>query len=341
MIRLRRTLSPLRLALAGAGLLAFAFLLLWLLPSNEYIFLPDRAHPVGPLVVVQGGHPPKDGGDVYFVDIFVRKATLIERLWPGIHECAQLVPASDVLPKGISDSQRVQADRREMTHSQQLAAAVALRAAGYHVIARPTGVLIEQVAGDAPAAGVLQPTDVIVAADGKQVRVPADLRRIVGAHTAGSTVQLAIHRGAEQKLFDVKTVADPSQQGRSIIGIIVSQAAFIKLPLNVKINAGTIGGPSAGLAFALDILEQLGHDVDHGQKIAATGQIELDGSVTPIGGVEQKTIGVRRAGVHVFLVPAGDNATEARRYAGDVRIVPVHSFRQALRALATLSKKAD
>jgi PDZ domain-containing protein len=340
-MRLRRTLSPLRLALAVVGLLLFTFLLLWLLPSNEYIFLPDRAHPVGPLVTVQGGHPSQDGGDIYFVDIFVRKATLIERLWPGIHEGAQLVPASDVLPKGVSETQRVQADRREMTHSQQLAAAVALRAAGYHVVARPTGVLIEQVAGDAPAAGLLQPTDVIVAADGKRVRVPADLRSIVGAHTPGSTVQLTIHRGAEQKLFTVKTVADPSQHGRSIIGIIVSQAAFIKLPLNVKINAGSVGGPSAGLAFALDILEQLGHDVDHGQKIAATGQIELDGSVTPIGGVEQKTIGVRRAGVHIFLVPAGDNAAEARRYAGGVRIVAVHSFQQALHALATLSKKAD
>ncbi|MHB8643073.1 MAG: S16 family serine protease [Gaiellaceae bacterium] len=339
MTRLRKTLSPLRLAVAGVGLLLFAFLLLWLLPSNEYIFLPDRAHPVGPLVTVQGGRAPKDGGAIYFVDIFVRKATLIERLWPGIHEGAQLVPASDVLPKGVNETQRVQADQREMTHSQQLAAAVALRAAGYHVIARPTGVLVEQVAGNAPAAGLLQPTDVIVAADGKRVLVPADLRRIVGAKTAGSIIRLTIRRGAQQELLDVKTVADPSQRGRSIIGIIVSQAAFIKLPLTVKINAGNVGGPSAGLAFALDILEQLGHDVDHGQKIAATGQIELDGSITPIGGVEQKTIGVRRAGVHVFLVPAGDNAVEARRYAGGVRIVAVHSFQQALRALATLAKK--
>jgi PDZ domain-containing protein len=339
-VSVRTALSPLRLAIAGATLLAITLLLLWLVPSNTYIFLPDRAHPVAPLVAVQGGHTPHDGGGIYFVDIFVRKATLLERLWPGIHEGAELVPKSDVLPKGVSESQRVQADRREMTRSQQVAAAVALRAAGYKVTANPTGVLIEQVAGDAPAAGILQPTDVVTAADGQRVRVPADLRRVVGAHAPGTSVRLTIRRGSEQKSFAVKTVADPSQKGRSIIGVIVDQAAFIKLPLRVKIDAGSVGGPSAGLAFALDVLEQLGRDVDGGRKIAATGQIELDGTVSPIGGVKQKTIGVRAAGVHVFLVPAGENAAEARRYAKGIRIIPVHSFRQALRALATLGKTA-
>ena len=104
----------------------------------------------------------------------------------------------------------------------------------------------------------------------------------------------------------------------------------------MKINAGSVGGPSAGLAFALDVLEQLGRDVDHGHRIAATGEIGLDGSVQPIGGVKQKTIGVRKTGIRVFLVPAGDNATEARRYADGLRIVPVKNFQQALQALATL-----
>jgi Lon-like protease len=334
----RRALSPLRLALAGLGLLVVAVLALWLVPSNTYIFLPDRAHAVDPLVTVQGGHRPTDGGGIYFVDIFVRKATLIERLWPGIHEGAQLVPQSAVLPPGTNEKQRVQADQREMSRSQQIAAAVALRQAGYHVVARPSGVIIDQVAGDAPAAGILQPTDVIVAANGKSVRVPDDLRGIVGALKPGTSVRLTVRRGSTQKLLTVKTVADPTQHGRAIIGVIVSQSAFIKLPVSVKINAGSVGGPSAGLAFALDVLEQLGHDVDHGQKIAATGEMGLDGTVAPIGGVEQKTIGVRRAGVHIFLVPAGENAAEARRYAKGIRIIPVHSFRQALQALATLTK---
>jgi PDZ domain-containing protein len=136
----------------------------------------------------------------------------------------------------------------------------------------------------------------------------------------------------------VRTIADPHRSGRSIIGVFVQQSASIRLPLKVKIDAGSVGGPSAGLAFALDVLEQLGKDVDRGNRIAATGQLELDGAVTAVGGIRQKTIGVRRSNIHVFLVPAGDNAAEARRYAQDVRIVPVKSFRQALRQLATLTK---
>ena len=116
-----------------------------------------------------------------------------------------------------------------------------------------------------------------------------------------------------------------------------SQAADITLPIHVDIDLGGVGGPSAGLPFALDVYEQLGHDIDRGLKVAATGELDLDGSVGPIGGVKQKTFGARQAGVDVFLVPAGENAAEARKYAGRLRIIPVESFQQALRALATLS----
>ncbi|MDX6485825.1 MAG: Lon-like protease [Gaiellaceae bacterium] len=104
----------------------------------------------------------------------------------------------------------------------------------------------------------------------------------------------------------------------------------------MRIDAGNVGGPSAGLAFALEVMEELGHNVDHGYKVAATGEIELNGRVTPIGGVKQKTFGARQAKVDVFLVPAGDNAREAKRYANGLRVIPVQSFPQALRALATL-----
>jgi len=326
--------TPGRLAAAGAALLAVVLLFLWLLPSNTYIFLPDRAHPVAPIVDVQGGKNPTDGGGIYFVDIFVRKATLLERIWPGIHEGAQLVPASAVVPKGTSEKQRRQEDAREMTRSQQVAAAVALRAAGYKVDANPTGVLVEQVDPRVPAAGKLQPSDVIVSANGKRVRAPGDLRRVVGALRPGATVRLVVRRGDTQTRVDVRTVRDAD--GRTIIGVIVDQAAFIKLPLRVKIDAGNVGGPSAGLAFALDVLEELGKDIDHGRRIAATGQIELDGTVTSIGGIRQKTIGVRNSGIRVFVVPAGENAAEARRYAHGVRILAVRNFQQALHELATL-----
>jgi len=339
-LSLRRALSPLRLAVAGIVLLVVTVLLLWLLPSNDYIFLPDRAHPVESLVRVDAPRAKPDKGGIYFVDIFVRKASLIERLWPGIHEGAELIPKSALLAPGVSDKQRQTADQQEMTRSQQIAAALALRAAGYRVVAKPSGVLIEQVASDGPAAAKLLPTDVVTAANGKPVRTPADLRRIVGRLQPGSTVVLTVKRGSGLEQVTVRTIADPTHPARSIIGVFISQDASIKLPLKVKIDAGNVGGPSAGLAFALEVMEQLGKDVDHGRRVAATGELELDGTVSPVGGLKQKTIGVRRSGIHVFLVPAGENAAEARRYADGVRIVPVHSFRQALRSLATLAKSA-
>jgi Lon-like protease len=109
--------------------------------------------------------------------------------------------------------------------------------------------------------------------------------------------------------------------------------------VKVSIDAHGVGGPSAGLAFALDVLQELGRNVDRGHKIAATGEIFLDGRVGPIGGIKQKTIGAREAGVDVFLVPAGQNAVDARKYAHGLRIIPVKSFQQALHALATLPER--
>jgi len=111
------------------------------------------------------------------------------------------------------------------------------------------------------------------------------------------------------------------------------------LPRKVNIDLGQVRGPSAGLPFALEVARLLGRNVTHGCKVAATGELDLAGDVLPIGGVKQKTIGARRTGVDVFLVPAGDNAAEARRYANGLRIIPVHSFQQALRRLATSGLK--
>ena len=108
----------------------------------------------------------------------------------------------------------------------------------------------------------------------------------------------------------------------------------------MRSTSGDVGGASAGLPFALEVYQQLGKDVDRGYRIAATGEIQLDGSVAPVGGIKQKTVGVRRSGADVFLVPAGENASTARRYAGTLRVVPVESFRQALRVLQTLPRNS-
>ena len=137
----------------------------------------------------------------------------------------------------------------------------------------------------------------------------------------------------------VGTVADPTKPDRPIVGITVDQAAAIALPIDVDIDIGRVGGPSAGLPFALEIARMLGRDVTRGCDVAATGELALDGSVLPVGGLKQKTIGARRAGVDLFLVPAGRNAEEARKHADGLRIVPVESFQQALQHLATTGVK--
>jgi PDZ domain-containing protein len=311
---------------------------LWLIPSGDYIYLPDKARPVGPLVSSPGGKEPQDGGGIYYDAVIVRRAKLFERLFPWIHDGFTLVPADQVNPPGVSDRQRRTEDLREMARSQDIAAAVALKYLGQPVTLRATGALISDVYAGSPAAKAgLQPTDVIVAVDGKPVRTTADLRRLITAHKPGDVVRLTLRSASRLRQVRVGTVAGP--QRRPLIGVIIDQATQVKLPIAVRIDAGSIGGPSAGLAFALDVLEELGHDVDHGYKVAATGELEVDGSVAPIGGVKQKAIGVRRAKVDVFLVPAGDNARDARRYAGPVRVVAVESFRQALHALATLPPK--
>jgi PDZ domain-containing protein len=326
--------------LFGVGLALLAVVLaLYVVPSSEYIFLPDPAHPVAPLVTVPGGKDPTHGG-VYFVDVVVRKATLLEKLFGGLHDGAELFPASAVNPPGVGDTQRRQIDLQDMRHSQQIAAAVALRAAGKKVVMRATGALVGGVETAKPAAGRIHPDDVITAVDGTRVRTPREVFNAMKKHKIGDTVTFTLRREKQTLNESIKTVKSDDPPRRPVVGVFLETALDIHLPLDVRIDAGNVGGPSAGLAFALDVLEELGRDVVRGHKIAATGEIFPDGSVGPIGGIKQKTIGARQAGVDAFLVPAGENARTARKDAHGLRIIPVETFQQALHALATLPKAA-
>jgi PDZ domain-containing protein len=326
-----------RLLVLGVVLFAVA-LALYVAPSNEYIFLPDKAHPVAPLVTIQNGQdPPPAKGGIYFLDVIVRKATILEKLFGGLHKGADLYPASAVNPPGVGDNQRRRIDLQDMQHSQQVAAAVALRAAGKHVVLRSTGALVDEVVAGTPAAGKLEPDDVIVAIDRKPVRSRDDVATAMSSHKIGSIVAMTVRRGKQTLIERMRTITSGGKPPRrAVVGILVENAVDIKLPFPVSIDAGNVGGPSAGLAFALEVLQRLGRNVVHGHKIAATGEIFPDGSVGPIGGIKQKTIGAREAGVDAFLVPAGENARDARKEAGGLRIIPVESFPQALHALATL-----
>jgi PDZ domain-containing protein len=205
---------------------------------------------------------------------------------------------------------------------------------------RENGVRVALVYGQTHAAGKLKPDDVIVAADHKPVHSTLDLHEIVARHKVGDVVPVTFVRKGVRHTVSIATSADPFDSTRAVIGFQPQPAIQLDVPFQIKFDLGEVGGPSAGLAFALQILEERGRDVDHGYKVAATGVIAPDGSIGPIGGVKQKVIGARQTHVDVFVVPAGDNAQEARKYAHGLRIIPVKTFQQALRALATLPPKA-
>jgi PDZ domain-containing protein len=225
-----------------------------------------------------------------------------------------------------------------MERSELVASAVALRELGYDVRATPRGALVVDIASDVPAAGTIEPGDVIVAVDGTPVRTPTDLRREIARRKPGENVTLTVRREGKSMQLVVTTVPNPLEPARPIVGISVDQQADIDLPLDVEIDLGRVGGPSAGLPFALEIARMLGRNVTHGCKVAATGELALDGTVLSVGGLKQKTIGAHRTGVDVLLVPSGANAEEARENAEGLEIVPVDSFQQALQYLTTSPK---
>jgi len=314
---------------------------LYIIPSNEYIFLPDKARPLAPYVTVKGQKRDNDGGGIYYVAVEVKKASLLEKLFPGIREGSTLVPAAAVVSPGQSDQQHQRQELQAMAQSQDIGAAVALKQFGYKVPVKSPGTVIAAVNPKGPSAGKLKANDAIAAVNGHATPSLTALRRQITKHSPGQSVSLTVRRDGTVRHVDVKTAPDPQNKKQSIIGVLTScdlqTPSKISLPVPVHIDLGQVGGPSAGLAFALDVAEKLGHDVDRGHRVVATGEMCLDGSVLPIGGVKQKTIGAKRAGADVFLVPAGENVQEARRYAGNMRVIPVHTYRQALRALATLN----
>ena len=321
----------------AAVALALAVVLgaLYLIPSDHYLLLPDPARAVDPLVQVPGERRSAEeetGNGIYMVDILVRRANLLERVVPEVEDGASLAPAEAINPAGVSDSQRRQQSLNDMSRSQEVAVTVALRELGHRVRVDRTGAEVDTVVPGRPADGELEVGDVIVEARGQRVRSPEDLQRAMEPVRPGDEVELSFLRGDDRRTLTLPTVAAEDDRERAIVGVGVVAAATFDFPIDVKIDAGDIGGPSAGLAFALGVTDELGDDIDGGRRIAVTGTLDLDGSVGQIGGVKQKAIGARRANADLFLVP-DENAEEARRNAEGLEIVAVSTFEEALEAL--------
>ena len=324
------------LLLGVLGLVALGGVALWAVQadSRDFAFVPQAAQPAIGAVSLEGAAtPPAGAGRVYFTTVGVRHATVWET-WFGV-DGGKLVPQHAIQPDGESDADRARMDTLAMDDSQQAAEVVALRALGYRVRVRPAGVIIAGIDREAPiASSGAKLGDVILSADRRRTLATDALRDAVRDAGVGAVVDLGLHRDGRMVTVAVKTIRS-GQTGRAILGILPAQAHAVEAPRTVTYSVKGVGGPSAGLAFALQIYSAgRGYANLHGLKVAATGTLSMTGTVGAIGGVGEKAVGAKRAGAEVFLVPRR-NAAEARAAGvAGLRIIAVGNFADALHALA-------
>jgi len=242
-----------------------------------------------------------------------------------------VIPMGRVLPRGVDPREYAASQRVVFQESRRLAAAAAARVAGLPVRISGSGVRVVDVLPDAPAAGVLRPGDTIVTVDGQRVDDAGELRELVQARPVGSRLRLELDGG---RWVTVSTARLPGVSGGVGVGVAVETRDLrVDLPVQVQFTERPdVGGPSAGLAYALAVADLLAErDYASGRTIAATGTIQADGDVGEVGGVEQKAIAARSAGAQLFLVPR-EELQEARGVG--LVVQGVDHLEQALRLLA-------
>jgi len=300
---------------------------------------PGSVEPVQELISVPSDHNFPTNDRINLVTVTVNTEVTLFDKWRADHSSDErVVPAKQVL----GDQTPQENDRLNqvlMRQSKDAAVLVALSKLGYAVTPTQTGALIDSIEHGAPADGVIQVGDTIVAIDGQPVVKRDDVTGVLGAHKPGDQVTLTLEDPNGNRRDATVTLADrPDKPGTGFLGVgVEDRLSYPSLPFDVSIDSQRIGGPSAGLAFTLGLLDQLTPgDLTGGKEIAATGEISGDGTVSAIGGADLKSITVNRAGVKYFLVPA-DNVAEAKTTAPpDMQIVPVHTIDDALAFLATL-----
>lgn len=255
------------------------------------------------------------------------------KAWLTPHEA--VVPQEEIFTPGQTQQQVFRQDTEQMLNSQQTAQAAALCQLGIKFAIKDTvTATVRSAPGVArlPAYGVLRAGDVIAAVDGRPVSCHASAATMIGAVTAGQPVRLTIVRHGSTR--DIRLVT-ANVRGQPLIGIDVVES--FRFPFKVKINVGDIGGPSAGLMFALAIIDKLTPGaLTGGRFIAGTGEIQVNGTVNPIGGIQQKMAGARAAGATVFLTPAANCADAAGAVPPGMRLIKVSTLHGAISALLAL-----
>lgn len=308
-----------------------------------YVMSPGSSRPTEELISVTGAQTYETDGAIDFLTVSLRQATPVEALAAWVNPDLDLTPEEDILGKQTPDQNR-DLNLRLMSDSKDAAQYQALTRLGYTVESNGTGAVIAAVVEGGPSASVLVPGDVIVAVNGTPISFSQELINVISVTAPGTAITLKVEpfdpqRDDARPAREVEVVigARESDPSKGFLGVSTfTRDLSFTFPVQIVIDSGRVGGPSAGLAFTLGILDVMTPgSLTGGLKVSSTGTIALDGTVGPIGGMHQKVMASRRAGVDLMLVPASE-VDEARKYAGNLRIEPVATLDDALAVLTTV-----
>lgn len=306
--------------------------------TNDLIMVPAPAEAIDSHITV-AGHPRQPGRGMFYITFVSEpRSTLLTKIYESFNPQATIIPLQQYYGSNVpTQQQQQQQNIAYMVDSKTEAEYAAFNALGFHPKLIPI-VAVYQLTSQSKANGKLQPNDVILAADGRSIHSPQDLRDVVQKLSPGAPISLLVSRpdGNDAQTLHV-SVPTITLHGKTAIGVLLQPTAEAQVPYQVTIDSGDIEGPSAGMMFALSIINRLSPvDLTHGHKIAGTGTIDINGAIGPIGGAKQKVIGAKDAGAQYFLVPATENYAEAKPYAKGITLVPVHTLSDALKFLRHL-----
>ena len=287
-----------------------------------------------PLITISGHPTYSTTGNLNLVTVSYQGGpgsdmNIFQALRAWLDPSEAVVPETELFPAGQSAQQTQAQDTEQMTSSQETATAAALTQ--LHIPYRTVVSVVSTVPGY-PASTVLKAGDVIEAVDGKPVTDQTSLSSMITAHPTGTVLTLEVLRGGKTLTVPV---ASKASGGTAVIGVEVQEQ--YKFPFTVSISVGDIGGPSAGMMFALGIIDKLTPDnLTGGKFIAGTGEITASGQVQPIGGIQQKMVGARSAGATIFLTPAGNCSDTTGAVPAGLRLVKVSTLSQAMSDLEAI-----
>lgn len=248
-------------------------------------------------------------------------------------------PLEEVYPRGVTQRQIDQQSTSEMTDSQQEAKAAALRELGYAV---PVTVQVAAVQPQSAAAGRLRTGDVLRTANGRAITSTGALQDAVQANGGGKPIALGVTRSGTATTVQVTPRSADLGDGQRRLLLGIATGERFRFPFTVDIRLANIGGPSAGMMFALGIVDKLTPGaLTGGRHVAGTGTIDADGRVGPIGGIVQKLAGARAEGATVFLAPRA-NCDEVRGNVPDgLTVYAVGTLKESLADLKTLASGVE